>query len=90
MAKSHVYYHFSGRQQIFDDLVDARIGEILADEDALFAQLGDLPGLDAEAISTIVRRGVDELIRPARGLLAGRAGREPGHRCPRTTTGRRF
>lgn len=61
MAKSHVYYHFDGKQQILDDLITLRIGEILAQKAAIMGEPGDL---NASSISEMIRRAVRELLIP--------------------------
>lgn len=46
LAKSHVYYHFAGKQQIFDALVATRIDELLQSKHNLlggFGELGERP-----------------------------------------------
>jgi len=66
VAKSHLYYHFQSKQQIFDDLITWRLQEILATKDALGA---DLAPMDRETLSTFVRRGVEELIAPRAAFI---------------------
>lgn len=76
MAKSHVYYHFAGKQQILDDLVALRVGQILADKEALFAGLDALkPGavkaeaLKPEALPALVRQMVAALLVPRTAFI---------------------
>jgi AcrR family transcriptional regulator len=66
MAKSHVYYHFDGKQQIFHDLISLRIGEILEQKTALMC---DLTQLDRPSISAFVRRALQELLLPRAAFI---------------------
>lgn len=61
LAKSHVYYHFTGKQQIFDTLVLTRVDELLRDKDALLAEYADGPPQAAD-LAAWVTRAVTELL----------------------------
>ncbi len=61
MAKSHVYYHFAGKQQIFDALVDTRVAEILRTKDAIFAGVGAAP-VTASEIARLAPEAVGRLL----------------------------
>lgn len=71
MAKSHVYYHFAGKQQILDDLVALRVGQILADKEALFAGLGAqaAEALKPETLPALVRQMVAVLLVPRTAFI---------------------
>lgn len=60
MSKSQIYYHLRGKQAIFDELVRHRIGEILAEKDAVLGEqdggLGDDPGEIADRVRTLIER----------------------------------
>ncbi|MDR3685339.1 MAG: helix-turn-helix domain containing protein [Coriobacteriia bacterium] len=66
MAKSHVYYHFDSKQQIFDDLISLRIGEILEQKTAL---MEGLTQLDRPAIATLAGRALRELLVPRAAFI---------------------
>jgi len=65
-AKSHVYYHFEGKQQIFDDLISLRLREILAAKEALAT---GIEALDHKTLSRFLRRAIDELIVPRAAFI---------------------
>lgn len=82
MAKSHVYYHFAGKQQIFDALVATRLEELLRDKQALLDEFdGRLPS--AGELKLWVSRAITELLMPRSAflrivLVEGLAGSQPG------------
>lgn len=59
VAKSHLYYHFDGKQQLFDDLVALRVRQILDEEDELVREQG---GLDADSLPALTRRLATEVM----------------------------
>jgi AcrR family transcriptional regulator len=61
MAKSHVYYHFTGKQEIFDALVDTRVAEILQAKDTLFAGVGEEP-VAASDLAQLAPQAVGRLL----------------------------
>lgn len=88
MAKSHVYYHFAGKQAIFDELVHRRIATLLADKDDLLGRLVLDPS-DPDGLAALAGTLTRELFAPRAAFLrivlveslgSGRAGRgsEPG------------
>lgn len=60
MSKSQIYYHLRGKQAIFDELVRHRIGEILAEKDAVLGEQDDGlagdPGQIADRVRTLIER----------------------------------
>ena len=66
MAKSHVYYHFKGKRQILDRLIEVRLAEILAQKDELIAGLTELT---PEAVATLARRIIHGLFVPRARFL---------------------
>jgi AcrR family transcriptional regulator len=86
MAKSHVYYHFDGKQQILEDLIAWRTGELLAQKDVL---LREVRVLDRGTIAAVIRRAVLELLLPRAAFIRvvllesiGRGGDGPGGEEP--------
>jgi AcrR family transcriptional regulator len=68
LAKSHVYYHFAGKQQIFDALVEARLDELLRGKAALLDQFEDaMPRTDQ--LGPWLSRAVGELLAPRSAFL---------------------
>lgn len=61
MAKSHVYYHFAGKQQIFDALIEARLGELLAQKQVMLEQFEDATPTPHE-LGAWLTRAVSELL----------------------------
>ncbi|MFZ5446313.1 MAG: TetR/AcrR family transcriptional regulator [Myxococcota bacterium] len=66
LAKSHVYYHFEGKQEIFQQLVALRVGEMLAQKDELLASV---TALTPEVVADFVPRVVTELLAPRARFL---------------------
>jgi AcrR family transcriptional regulator len=66
MAKSHVYYHFQGKQQMLDQLIALRLGEILARKDALLAGVEEL---GPATLAAFVPTAVKELLVPYADFL---------------------
>lgn len=69
MSKSQIYYHLRGKQAIFDELVRHRIGEILAEKDAVVGeQDGGLAG-DPGQIADRVRMLIERVLVPRAAFL---------------------
>jgi AcrR family transcriptional regulator len=68
MAKSHVYYHFAGKQAIFDELVRQRIAALLADKDELLGRLVVDPG-DPDGLAALAGTLTRELFAPRAAFL---------------------
>lgn len=66
MAKSHVYYHFTGKQQILDRLIEVRLGEILTQKDALISEIKELT---VEAVTSLARKVIHEVLAPRSRFL---------------------
>lgn len=66
MAKSHVYYHFEGKQQLLDRLIALRLKELLARKEALLA---GVETLDAATLAAFIPRAVKELLLPHAAFL---------------------
>jgi AcrR family transcriptional regulator len=81
MAKSHVYYHFEGKQDLLERLVALRVSELLARKQAVLAGVTEAT---PAAIARVVPRVVRELLVPHERFLRivlieslGRADDEP-------------
>jgi AcrR family transcriptional regulator len=68
MAKSHVYYHFAGKQQIFDALIEHRLAEMLGDKQTLLNEFErGLP--EAGQLGRWLSRVFSELLIPRKAFL---------------------
>jgi AcrR family transcriptional regulator len=64
--KSHIYYHFDGKEQLLDALVDARLADLLAEKDALLAGVTEI---DERFIERFVHDSVARLLAPRQAFL---------------------
>lgn len=69
MSKSQIYYHLRGKQAIFDELVQRRIGEIFADKEVALAEQDGNPGSDPAGLADHVRTPTERLLVPRGAFL---------------------
>ena len=55
VVKSHLYYHFSSKDQLLTDLVQWRIGQILLEKETLLA---DVSMLTPDVVHTVLQRAI--------------------------------
>jgi len=59
VSKSHLYYHFDSKDDLLEALFAARVAEILADKDELFA---DAAVLDDQLVERVLEEGTTRLL----------------------------
>lgn len=77
VAKSHLYYHFTGKADLLAALIELRVGELLAAKERLFAAAdasGILAGVggvraDGDPLAELLRRAVEEVLLPRRDFI---------------------
>jgi AcrR family transcriptional regulator len=57
--KSHIYYHFEGKDQLLEDLASLRLAEMLEEKASLLECIGSL---DAEAISRVLKGAIWKIL----------------------------
>ncbi|MGC3953156.1 MAG: helix-turn-helix domain-containing protein [Propionicimonas sp.] len=81
VSRSHLYYHFKSRDEIFDAVVERRTSDILAAKAALIDELGGAESMQTPADSErVIRAAIEIVMEPHREffrLLVAEAIRRP-------------